>query len=92
VLEPDQLDALKDYLSLHPNAGDLIAGSGGARKLRWAAKGKGKRGGSRVIYFYQHTGYPLVLLMIYAKGDKSDITEVERKMLKILVNEMKEAP
>lgn len=46
------IEAVAVYLIEHPYAGDVIPGSGGARKLRWAAKGKGKRGGARIIYYY----------------------------------------
>ena len=47
-----RIQALAAYLADHADAGDVIPGAGGARKLRWAAKGKGKRGGARIIYVY----------------------------------------
>ena len=52
ILTKNELDELFYYLSANPKAGDLIQGTGGIRKLRWRAKGKGKSGGSRIIYFY----------------------------------------
>ena len=52
LIGADGIEELAVYLIDHPNAGDVIQGSGGVRKLRWAAKGKGKRGGARVIYVY----------------------------------------
>jgi hypothetical protein len=48
----DGIEALAVYLIDHPDAGDVIPAAGGVRKLRWAAKGKGKRGGARVIYLH----------------------------------------
>ncbi|MEJ0041700.1 MAG: hypothetical protein WDM81_05590 [Rhizomicrobium sp.] len=51
--------ALADYLAGNPLAGDLIAGTGGVRKLRWALEGRGKRGGGRVIYFFHSEKLPL---------------------------------
>ncbi len=52
LIGPDGIEAVAVYLIEHPGAGDVIPGSGGARKLRWGAKGKGKRGGARIIYVY----------------------------------------
>ena len=52
LIGTDGIEALAAYLGDHPDAGDVIQGVGGARKLRWAAKGKGKRGGARVVYIY----------------------------------------
>lgn len=52
LIRPDGIEALAVYLIDHPDAGDVIPGSGGVRKLRWAAKGKGRRGGARIIYLY----------------------------------------
>lgn len=56
-----------NWIALHPEAGDLIQGSGGCRKVRWAASGRGKRGGARVIYF--NAAEPTIwLLIVYTKG------------------------
>jgi hypothetical protein len=52
LIGPEGIDAVAVYLIEHPNAGDVIPGAGGVRKLRWPAKGKGKRGGARIIYVY----------------------------------------
>ncbi len=53
LLTVDERDALIDYLAAHPDAGDVMPGTGGARKLRWGVQGKGKSGGVRVITFFQ---------------------------------------
>ena len=79
--EADQA-LLVDYLAYNTSAGDLIPGTGGVRKLRWALEGRGKRGGARVIYFYHDRNMPLFLLTAYAKNERSDISEQEKKALK----------
>ena len=61
------------YLCLHPQAGEVIPGTGGCRKIRWAAKGKGKRGGARVIYFLQLAQERIVLVAAYGKGERDDV-------------------
>jgi hypothetical protein len=68
-------------------AGDLIAGTGGVRKLRWAVVGRGKRGGARVIYFVHSERLPLFLLTAYAKNVRADLSDKERAGLKALVKE-----
>ena len=66
-----------NYLAAHPAAGDLIAGTGGLRKLRWALEGRGKRGGARVIYFLHSEQLPLFLLTAYAKNERADLSVAE---------------
>lgn len=73
------------YLMLNPNAGDLIPGSGGLRKVRWAGKGKGKRGGFRVIHFRRMMKGEIWLLDIYAKNE---IENISLEKLKILHKEV----
>ena len=68
-----------DFLAAHPLAGDEIPGTGGARKVRFAGRGKGKSGGYRVITFFGGNDMPLFLLTIYAKGDRADLSPEMRK-------------
>jgi hypothetical protein len=75
------VDRIIDYLSRHPEAGDLIQGTGGARKVRFAGRGKGKSGGFRVITFYTGADRPVFLLTVFAKGERSDLTKAERNAL-----------
>ena len=65
--------AFIDHIARNPQAGDLIAGTGGVPKLRWSRPGIGKRGGVRVIYFCHQPTTPLYLLMIYAKAMREDL-------------------
>lgn len=81
--------ALVDHLARNPDAGALIQGTGGVRKLRWSVEGRGKRGGARVIYFYHSRDIPLFALTAYAKNEKSDLSQGDRndfrKLTKLLV-------
>jgi hypothetical protein len=79
--------ALQDLLMADPEAGDLIPDTGGLRKLRFAdaRRGKGKRGGLRVIYYWWDTGSQFWLFTLYAKGEVSDLTAAERKTLKAMI-------
>jgi RelE toxin of RelE / RelB toxin-antitoxin system len=69
---------LVDYLAYNPTSGDLIPGTGGVRKLRWALEGRGKRGGARVVYFHHDAGMPLFALTIYSKNERADLTQQDR--------------
>ncbi len=82
ILNPNELAALRGYLAQHPDKGDVIPGTGGLRKLRWATTGKGKRGGARVIYYYFVTGASLFLMTCYKKSDREDLTADEKKQLR----------
>lgn len=76
------------YLAANPDAGDLIAGSGGCRKIRWARSGMGKRGGVRVIYTARLVSGVIVLLTIYAKNVHDNIpAHVLRKIAEELDND-----
>jgi hypothetical protein len=78
---------LQWYLLNRPEAGDLIRASGGIRKVRWAAVGKGKRGGARVIYYLASARGEFFMLDLYAKSEKEDLTPDELKELRKLVEE-----
>jgi hypothetical protein len=76
------------YLSSNPEIGKIIQGSGEIRKVRWAKSGSGKSGGVRVIYFYYDKDIPLILLTLFGKNEKSNLTQSEvnslAKLTKIL--------
>lgn len=73
------------YLSVNPEAGNVIPQSGGCRKMRWSRPGGGKRGGVRVIYFNRLDDGSIVLLLIYAKNGQDNIAPgVLRKIMKEL--------
>lgn len=70
-----------------PESGDIIKGSGGVRKLRWKAEGRGKRGGLRIIYYLEVAESCFLMLTLYAKNDLEDLTQQEIKLLKRIVEE-----
>jgi mRNA-degrading endonuclease RelE of RelBE toxin-antitoxin system len=80
----DEYREFQDRLARNPELGDLMPGTGGFRKLRWAdaRRGKGRRGGMRIIYYYFSTDQQIWLMTIYGKDEASDLTPNERKALK----------
>lgn len=87
-LDDDQYARLQVALMFDPEAGDVIRGSGGIRKLRWMAEGVGKRGGLRVIYYWAAAREHLLLLTLYRKSEVSDLTPREVRALRALVDQM----
>ncbi len=85
LLSDSERDELVTYVATNPERGDVMTGAGGVRKLRWAAKGQGKRGGVRVIYYYHDDSVPLFLLSVFAKSAKVNLTQRERNEMKKLV-------
>jgi mRNA-degrading endonuclease RelE of RelBE toxin-antitoxin system len=81
-LDDQEFAALQQYLVEHPDAGEVIPRSGGCRKLRWGATGRGKRGGMRVIYFLRLASGQIVLVTIYAKNVRENIDPRLLKRLK----------
>ena len=86
-----QRDFIVAWIAANPDAGDVIQGTGGARKVRFAGKGKGKSGGYRVITFYAGTRMPTFLLNVFAKNEKTDLTPKERKTLKTVLSDLVKA-
>lgn len=68
-----------------PDAGDIIRGTGGARKIRWRSKGRGKRGGVRVIYYWITKDDQILLLTAYAKNEVTELSETAKKEIKRLI-------
>jgi hypothetical protein len=83
------IEGVSVYLIDHPEAGNVIPGAGGARKLRWAAMGKGKRGGARVIYRYVVIAARIYLLRCYAKSVRTDLTADEKRELRQIAARLK---
>jgi hypothetical protein len=82
LIGDDEIFAIQMYLMEQPDAGDVIPGSGGCRKLRWAAKGHGKRGGARVIYYWITADDCILLLDLYAKNEAENLSQAQLKELK----------
>jgi hypothetical protein len=86
----NQLDNLEEFLVQNPEAGDIIRGTGGMRKLRWKLNNnKGKSGGQRCIYIYYNSFEKLYLITTYPKSEKENLTELEKQQLKELSKQIK---
>jgi hypothetical protein len=80
--------AMEDAIALTPEAGDVIPATGGLRKLRFGYGGRGKRGGGRTIYYALISDEIVYLLVAYAKADREDLTEIEKKLFVKLTKEL----
>ncbi len=87
LLTDDEYSRLQATLIEAPDAGDIIKGGGGLRKIRWAARGRGKSGGVRVIYYWVTEEGIIYMLSIYAKSVKDDLTKQEIKDLRRFLDE-----
>jgi len=76
-LRSEERRTIVDYVAANPKAGDLIVGSGGARKIRFAAPGRGKSGGYRVVTYYGGDDLPVFLLNVFKKGDRVNLSKAE---------------
>ena len=91
MLSEEERRDLITFLAYNPAAGEILRGTGGIRKIRWAREGEGKSGGFRVVYFFHSSDVPLFALSVFAKNEKANLTQAERNELKeltaIFVNE-----
>lgn len=87
LLTDEEYNKLQWRLIEFPNAGDIIKGSGGIRKIRQSAKGKGTRGGARVIYYFAAENQEILMLDIYAKNEQEDLSIEQTRELRDLVKE-----
>ena len=87
LLTDDDYRLLQHELVARPDVGNIIRGSGGLRKVRWAATGRGKRGGARVIYYWAVDREIILMLLIYGKNEQDDLTAEQLRVLKGLVEE-----
>ena len=87
LLDDDSYRQLQLELADRPEKGAVIPGSGGLRKVRWEASGRGKRGGTRVIYYWLRERKLILMLLIYAKADREDLSRDQLKVLRRVVEE-----
>jgi len=90
-LTEDELDLIVWTISVNPESGAIVPGTGGARKLRFAGRGHGKSGGYRTIHYFAGADVSVFLLAIYGKGDKANLTKGERNALAAVLPQLAEA-
>jgi hypothetical protein len=88
-ISDDSYLELQKHLADNPEVGSLIQGTGGLRKIRWSAKGHGKRGGIRIIYYYYVINSVVYMFLAYPKNEKDNLTPKEKKYLKLLLEDYK---
>jgi hypothetical protein len=81
-LTDDEYAALQLYLVVNPEAGDVVKGSGGVRKMRWSGSGRGKKGGIRVIYYLRLQQGQIWFITVYAKNVRDSISGAVLKQIK----------
>ena len=87
-LSDDEYRMLQWHLQEKPDSGDIVRGSGGVRKVRWAPEGKGKSGGVRVIYYWKKSDYEIWMLTIYSKYEQATIpSHILKKIVEAIENE-----
>ena len=84
IMDDAERASLVGYLAQNPLSGEVVPGTGGVRKVRWALPGRGKSGGARVIYFFHDETLPLFALTAYAKSVRSNLSQAERNELRRL--------
>jgi hypothetical protein len=82
LLSDEEYAALQQHLVAQPNAGAVVAGTGGLRKIRWSVAGKGKRGGTRVIYYHVVAQAQIRMILLYRKGINDDLMPKEKTILR----------
>jgi hypothetical protein len=91
LLSTEEYDDLISYLARYREVGDEIPGTGGVRKLRFAAFGKGKSGGVRAIYYFYDENTPLYAIFLYGKNEQTDLTSAQKKEVKTFAATIKAA-
>jgi hypothetical protein len=89
LLTEEEHDELLLYLSIYSSVGDEIPGTGGVRKLRYAAQGRGKSGGVRVIYYFFDERNPLYAMLLYGKNEQGDLSADQKKYVKAMAAAVK---
>ncbi|CAL7963112.1 putative transcriptional regulator [Gammaproteobacteria bacterium] len=90
MISDDKLREFIDWIVSNPDAGAVIVGTGGIRKVRWQTgkDNKGKSGGVRILYYYDSDDYVILLITLYRKSDKENIDAGEKAYLKKILPEL----
>jgi len=89
-LDDDEYAELQSHLNKHPDSGKVVPGSGGVRKLRWGAEGRGKRGGLRLVYYLRLARGQIWMLTLYGKNVRADIPAHVLKEMKEAIEDAKD--
>jgi hypothetical protein len=87
LLADEEYRRLQMALAECPDLGALVPQSGGLRKVRWGVSGRGKRGGVRVIYYWARPQQQLLMLFLYAKSERDDLTPAQLRQLRTVIEE-----
>ena len=87
LFDAESYRRLQLMLAARPDAGPVIPGSGGLRKVRWPGSGRGRRGGVRVVYYWAGSDNVILLLLAYPKSDRDDLTAKQLREIAVLVKE-----
>ena len=85
IFSDDEYRELQQMLANNPEQGAIIPGGGGLRNIRWTAGGRGKRGGARIIYYWFVSDSAVLMLFVFKKNERSDITKAQLKVLRTIV-------
>lgn len=90
-MDDDAKNSFIEFIAKSPLVGDLMSGTGGARKVRWMNRqGRGKRGGARIIYYYHNQTIPIFLFTVYGKNQKANLTKAEQNALRGIIESIVE--
>jgi len=85
-----EVESAVKMIARNPTCGDVIKGTGGIRKVRFAVAGRGKSGGVRIIYYFYNEDIPVFMLTVFAKNEKANLTQAERKTLAGLAKKLRD--
>lgn len=88
-MSDQELEAFKFFIACNPDAGAVIRGTGGVRKVRWGVGNRGKSGGVRVIYYFMSEDYPIFLLTAFKKSQMTSLSDKQKQGIKKLVAAIK---
>jgi hypothetical protein len=89
-LSEEERDEIKVALAINPMMGEVMVGTGGARKFRWRGRGKGKSGGYRVVSYFGGGDIPVFLFTVFSKGEKANLNAVDKQVLKAVIASLSE--
>lgn len=90
-MDDSEMGEMIDFLAKNPEAGAVIEGTGGLRKLRWARNGRGKSAGYRVIYYFHDQDAPIYTFLVYGKGKQANLTAEQKKTVRKFVDDLKKS-